>query len=104
MTTDQIEAELGRRIEAFRLARNLRQEDVAREAGISRVTLSRLEGGKGATLESLLRVMRALDLSTRVLDLVPDARASPLDPLGERRQRARVTQNDAPASEWTWGD
>lgn len=100
-------SDLGASIAAFRLSRNLRQSDIARKAGISRGAVSRLENGDGGTIDSLIRILRALDLDDRLSALVPDATVSPLDPgaADEARQRARPTpkedQSDAP---WTWAE
>lgn len=55
---------LGKQIKNRRLALNLRMDDVAKEAGISRATLSSIENGKcNCSINSLFNVMRVLDLS-----------------------------------------
>jgi transcriptional regulator with XRE-family HTH domain len=98
--------EFGRHIERYRLSRNLRQADVAKAAGISRMTVGKLERG-GGTIETLVRVLKALDLSDRLFDLIPNAQLSPLDPKtgsGENRQRARPQDDQNPDVPWTWGD
>ncbi|MBQ6124611.1 MAG: DUF3791 domain-containing protein [Spirochaetales bacterium] len=54
-------------IKENRLAQNLRMDDVARKAGISRVTLWSIEKGEGnCSLSSLLRVMDVLGLRMTV--------------------------------------
>ena len=103
-------AAFGRKLEAYRLARGIRQEDLAEQAGLSRSTLHRLETGKGGTLDSLFRVMRALELGERLDSLVPDAEVSPLDPRSaepRRRQRAtgpRKSVAKDQATDWSWGE
>ncbi len=100
-------ADLGRRLEAYRISRNIKQADLAELAGIGRSTLARMEAGKGGTIDSLARVMRALGLSERLLEIVPDARVSPLDPrseTGKARKRVRHAVQRSPDSEWTWGE
>ena len=58
---------LGKMIKENRLAQNLRMDDVARKAGISRVTLWSIEKGEGnCSLSSLLRVMDVLGLRMTV--------------------------------------
>ena len=99
--------DLGSRLERFRLSQNLRQEDVAREAGVSRITVGKLEGGDGGSLDTFLRVMRALGLGDRILDLVPDASLSPMQVKTERttqRRRARRPDPDKADVPWTWSD
>lgn len=97
--------DLGDRIAAFRLSRNIRQEDVAREAGISRGAVARIEAG-GGTIDTLLRVIKALGIEDRIEMLVPDARMSPLDPKSgvEPRLRARPSTDESPNNApWSWG-
>lgn len=59
-------------LKTWRKLRGLTQAQLADRAGISRAALSRLEhGGEGVSLESFLRVLRALgvlDALTRALD------------------------------------
>ncbi|WP_417496255.1 helix-turn-helix transcriptional regulator [Maricaulis sp.] len=96
---------LGIRLEAYRISRGIKQADLAASAGISRSTLMRLEAGKGGTIDTLIRVLRALDLTDRLTDLIPDAALKPLDPMsetGQRRMRVRDRKSDdAP---WSWDD
>jgi transcriptional regulator with XRE-family HTH domain len=97
--------DLGARLAAYRLSRNMRQDDVSVQAGVSRGVVARLEAGEGGTIDSLIRVLGALGLAGRVSDLVPIATPSPLDPQprGEPRQRARpvvAAEDDEP---WRWG-
>ena len=100
---------LGAGIAAFRLSRNMGQDDVAAKAGIARSTLSRLEADETPTVDTLIRVMRVLGLGNRVATLVPDARPSPLDPrsAGKPRSRSRKPSrepgDDGKGGEpWTW--
>ncbi|CAN7657615.1 helix-turn-helix transcriptional regulator [Rhizobium sp. LjRoot30] len=99
---------LGTRLEQYRISRNLKQEDVARLAGVSRMTVSKLESGKGATLDTLVRVLRAYGLEERIFNVVPDASLSPLDARageGKPRQRVRSTEEEEETDEpWSWGD
>lgn len=96
----------GRKVEAYRIARRFKQEDLAEKAGISTRTLGRLEAGGNGTLDTVLRILRALDIEDRLLDLIPDARTSPLDPRSESqppRQRVRDT-GPSPDAAWRWGE
>jgi len=106
---DVVLEELGARLRAVRLHRNLSQERLAEEAGIGRVTLQRLEEGKGnASLPTLIRVLRALDLSESLDQLVPAPQPSPVEEAERRRQprrRAGSPRSRAPQDEgWRWGD
>ena len=100
-------SDLGQQIEAYRISRNLKQAELAEMAGISRSTLARLEAGKGGTMDSFARIMRALGIEDRLLNLVPDAKLSPLDPrsaTGKARQRVRKPSKERSTEVWNWGD
>lgn len=99
--------ELGQRLTRARLDRNLTQADLAREAGVSKRTVERLEAGESTQLANLLRVLRALDLLGRLDALVPESSPSPVEQLrleGRQRERARRATTRAGAGSWTWGD
>ena len=100
-------SDLGKQIEAYRISRSLKQAELAEMAGISRSTLVRLEAGNGGTIDSLARLMRALEIEDRLLDVMPDAKLSPLDPrsdTGKARQRVRKSSEGEADEEWSWGD
>ena len=83
---------LGSRLAAVRLKRNLTQAALAREAGVSRRTIVRLEQGAGADLKVLVRMLRTLGLLEGFLAGIPPDEPSPMALLrarGKKRQRAR---------------
>lgn len=97
--------DLGQRLKDYRISRNIKQDGLARMAGLSRMTIGKLEAGGGGTIETLLRVLRAFELEGRIFQILPDASISPLDPKsakGTRRQRVRSVENDQ--EPWTWAD
>lgn len=100
----------GARLKAYRLSRNMSQADLAEAAGIARRTVSQIEATGGGTIETLLRILTALDLSQRLIDLVPDASIDPFNPNsidGPARQRAASKNSkdrQADKVPWTWGD
>lgn len=96
--------ELGERIEAFRLSQNLRQEDIVDATGLSRGTIVRVEAGKGGTIDSLIRILKALGVEGQLETLVPDAQLSPLERRQKHRQRARPSEPEVQSSSWTWGE
>ncbi|TVQ30911.1 MAG: XRE family transcriptional regulator [Phycisphaeraceae bacterium] len=110
MTDSAALAELGERVARHRLERNLTQAELAREAGISRRTLSRLEAGESTQLTNLVRVLRSLELLGNLDALVPPPIPSPLEQLrtkGRVRKRASPRSDQGPSTkpdEWTWGD
>lgn len=66
MKEDQWLIAIGNDIKNFRLRKNLDQRTVAEEAGVALSALKNLEGGKGATLRTLLRVLNVLDRQTLI--------------------------------------
>lgn len=100
--------ELGRRLARYRLNRNLTQEALATEAGISTPTLHRMEHGHSSQTSNLVRVLRALDLLENLDALVPEPVASPVQQLrleGRTRQRASSKRSRSGGGEpWSWGD
>lgn len=104
--SEEIAAALGARLEEIRLSRNISQADLAKEAGVSRSTITRLATpGKGVSLDSFIRLMLALGLGDQLAGLLPDPRIRPVERArfrGSERRRARG-QRTAPAP-WQWGE
>ena len=111
LTDEAILRELGGRLAAARLGRNLTQAALAAEAGVSKRTVERLESGEvAARLSGFVRVCRALGIVDRLELLLPSAPVvSPIEQLklaGRRRKRASGRRGRPAASrrKWTWGD
>lgn len=106
-SSEAIEDALSERIEEIRLQQNITQSRLASEAGVSRSTITRLvQGGKGISLDSFIRILKALNMANRLETLLPDSSLSPLEELKKAnqpsRQRARAKKKDQ--KKWTWGD
>ena len=105
-TDDAVLAELGSRLGAVRLSRNLTQAELAKEAGVSKRTLERIEAGQSAQITSFIRILRALDLLERLELLLPPAQPGPMDLLkraGKAPQRASGRSSAHPQP-WTWAE
>lgn len=99
--------ELGERLARARLERNLKQVDLARQAGVSKRTLERMEAGGATQLVNLVRVCRALDLVERFETLIPEPVLSPVTQLklqGKARQRAASVADAKLKGKWQWAD
>ncbi|MCK5774028.1 MAG: helix-turn-helix transcriptional regulator [Thermoplasmata archaeon] len=106
-TSEQIEKSLGDRIEQIRLSRNITQQMLADEAGISLRTIGRLEKGEGTSLDTFIRVLIAFGIQDNLKNILPDPNARPLERvnnLGSERKRARPTKPDESDIPWSWGD
>lgn len=108
MTDRAVLSELGNRLARHRLDRNLSQSQLAREAGVSKRTVVRLENGESSQLHNVIRVLRALGLLANLDALIPPPLASPLAQLKsrakERRRASPVAKKPGTNSTWTWGD
>lgn len=99
-TSGEWEAELGLQIRALRLRQNLDQRQLADRAGVALNAVKNLEGGKGATLRSLVQVLRALNRVDWLRALAPAVSISPVQMLKAKapRQRASRKRNNAKTS------
>src|SRR5271156_376123 len=83
--------EVGDRLERRRIDAELTQAQLAEEAGVSKRTVERIEGGHSTDFVMLVRVLRVLKLLEALEQLLPDLPQSPLMLLkGRGRARKRV--------------
>ncbi len=89
-TVAEWEAEIGRQIRALRIAAGLDQAALAEASNASLSAVQGLESGRGSSLKTLIRVLRALDREDwlETLDPVGDG-PTPMELL--RAQRGRRT-------------
>lgn len=78
-TPEELQTRLGERLRGLRLSRNLDQRSTAEKAGISEKALRNLESGRGSTVETLLRVLKALDYLQGLDMLAPEISVNPLE-------------------------
>ncbi|MCH8543181.1 MAG: helix-turn-helix domain-containing protein [Alcanivorax sp.] len=100
MTDNAIAAEIGRRLEQLRLERNITQQALADEVGITPKTYRQLIQG-GGKFETLVGVLRVLGELERLDQFIPEAPFSPIEQLrlqGHRRQRASGDRVREPAA------
>ena len=90
-TTEELEAELGQQIRALRLRGNLEQQTLAQRAGVALSALKNVESGKGSTVKTLLKVLRALERLDWLQSLSPAVSISPLQLLKQKRPRQRAS-------------
>ena len=99
--------ELGSRLAKRRIEFQLTQAQLAKEAGISKRTVERVEAGATTQSSSLIRILRVLDLVERLEVLLPETGPRPIDLMklkGKERQRATGKKKPVGRVEWTWGD
>jgi len=59
-TPEEMEIEFGQQLRDLRLRRNIDQRQLAEQAGVALNAVKNLENGRGATLTSLVKVLRSL--------------------------------------------
>ena len=74
----ELQIELGRRIRQLRLSRNIDQRAAAEKAGVTRAALQNLEAGRGSSVQTLLRTLKALNYLEGIEILAPQPTVNPL--------------------------
>ncbi len=92
-TPEELQAALGERIRKLRLSRNMDQLTTADKAGISEKALRNLEAGRGSTVETLLRTLKALDSLQGIEMLAPDVTVNPPALLHSAKAQQRVRRS-----------
>ena len=92
--------ELGTRLARVRKQRGFSQDALAREAGVGVATLRRIEAGDGSQLESWIKLLKALEMTSNIDKLMPATFESPLAQVLEQSQRPRRRS----LSGKRWGD
>lgn len=97
LTIDELAREMGERLRHCRLRRRLEQTELAERAGLSDRTVRALEKGTGSSVDSLLRVMKALGILEGLDALVPpEPSVDPLVLLRRKDMPRRVYKRRKP--------
>ena len=107
LTDETILAEIGDRIAGRRLESQLTQAALAKEAGVSKRTLERVEAGATAQMTTIIRIFRVLDLLSNLDQLLPESKPGPIEVMtrkGKRRKRASSKSRGSAQEPWKWGD
>ncbi len=92
LTPGEMEFELGDKLKALRLSRNLDQKTLAERAGVSVRALRSLEAGQGSTIKTLVCVLRALGRQEWLNAIAPVATINPLALTREAQPRQRASR------------
>jgi len=123
-TDDSVLSQLGQSLAQSRLRKRLTQDQLAREAGVSKRTILRIERGESIQLTNLVRILRTLNLlhaldalkpqpspieqlrgkRTRVRRSRSEKSSKPSPPTSARKPSGNPTANPPPDRTWTWGD
>jgi transcriptional regulator with XRE-family HTH domain len=95
-TDKEILQEIGQRLSAYRLQKNLSQEEIATATGLNQKTISHAEAGKDPRLSTVVKILRALERLESLEAFLPKPGISPLMLArlsGRERRRARKHKN-----------
>ncbi|MBT4889863.1 MAG: helix-turn-helix transcriptional regulator [Rhodospirillales bacterium] len=114
LTDETVLLELGERLSKRRLLLGLKQTELANKSGVSRSTVERVENGHSVQLTNLIRLLRGLEMISRLDLLIPASQTSPIELLkykGKERKRASSKSNllllspsENKGRPFTWGD
>ena len=94
--------ELGKRLKYYRVNVGMTQRELEYKSGVSLRSISRFEQGVSIQLESLIKILCALDLENNLDLLIPDQAKRPSYYLNNtHRQRVRKSENN---NKFKWGD
>jgi hypothetical protein len=79
MTDGAILGTLGERVRRERLNQNRTQMNIAKDSGVALTSIQKLEGGKGCTLGTLIKILRALRKIEQLDSFLPEPGVSPLE-------------------------
>ena len=100
-----IAAALCKRLEEIRLSKNISQAALAKQAGVSRSTMTRIADGQSISLDSFIRVVKALGLADHLAVLLPDPDVRPVElARHEGQHRRRASGKRKVSKPWSWGD
>lgn len=100
LTTGEILTEIGSRLRGYRLQQNKTIAEIALAAGVGERTVRRLELGKGAGLDAVVKILRALDRLDSLEAFLPPPLVSPLA-LAERGKVRYRASSGGPSSDET---
>jgi transcriptional regulator with XRE-family HTH domain len=96
---------IGERIKQYRVNAGVSQKDLENESGVSIRSISRLEQGASIQLESLIKILSALNLEGNIDLLIPDQTKRPSFYLNDsNKPKQRVRKKEESAGSFKWGD
>ena len=99
ITPEEIEVKFGQQLRDLRLRRNVDQRQLAEQAGVALNAVKNLENGRGATLTSLVKVLRSLGRADWLETLAPTVGISPMQMLKAKQPRQRASKSKGPSHE-----
>lgn len=96
---------IGDRIKQYRVNAGISQKELENESGVSVRSISRLEQGASVQLESLIKILSALNLERNIDLLIPDQTKRPSFYLMDNdKPKQRVRKKEETNGTFKWGD
>lgn len=94
------------RLKQYRIHYPLTQIELAEKSGVSSRSISRFENGEDISLSNYLKLLRAMDLDARMVEMIPDQSKRPSYYLEKetKRRRASATRDKNGSAPFVWGD
>lgn len=97
--------EIGAALKNIRLDKNITQQQMANRTGLDRVTISKLENGRAATLLTFVQILRVLDKLDFFAHLNEAISVSPIkvaEAMGKKRKRASIKNSTSKEYKSSW--
>lgn len=96
---------IGDRIKQYRVNAGISQKDLENASGVSVRSISRLEQGASIQLDSLIKILSALNIDKNIELLIPDQTKRPSFYLNDsNKPKRRVRKKEESARTFKWGD
>ena len=96
---------IGERIKQYRVNAGVSQKELENASGVSIRSISRLEQGASVQLESLIKILSALNLDSNIDLLIPNQTKRPSFYLNDNEKpKQRVRKKEENAGAFKWGD
>lgn len=96
--------ELGQKIKTYRIMKEMSQQDLEDESGVSKRSISRLEQGESVQVDNLFKIIIALGLGENIELLVPDQTKRPSYYLDRGENKPKRVRKKTQKNEFKWGD
>ena len=96
--------ELGRKIKEYRIMKEMSQQDLEDKTGVSIRSISRVERGESMQLDTLFKILLALDLGDNIELLVPDQTKRPSYYLEKVDNKPKRVRKKTEKKAFKWGD
>ena len=93
MSDPAILKDIGQKLKAYRLQKNMTQEEIAQKAGVNRVTIGEIEKGRPSSLLTFIQILRGLKMLDLLNNIVP---VSPVSPIQVAKMQRKTRQRASP--------